>query len=51
MDACRLAAGNSDLWVTTDDWAQAASEAAPRATANNRMTFRTPAAETEGALR
>jgi hypothetical protein len=37
--------------VTTEDRAQAASEAATRATANNRTTFRTPAAQSEGALR
>ena len=36
--------------MTTEDWAQAASKAAARATANNRMTFRTPAAKTKGAL-
>jgi|SRR5882672_6847680 hypothetical protein len=47
-DACRLAR-KSDFWVTTDDCAQAASDAAPRATASSRMTFPARAAKTSGA--
>ena len=41
-DACRLPAISSDLLVTTEDCAQAASEAAARAAANSRTIFRTP---------
>jgi hypothetical protein len=33
-DACRLAPAKSAFLVTTDDWAQAASDAAPTMTAN-----------------
>jgi hypothetical protein len=43
-DACRLLLTNPEFLVTTEDWAQAASDAAPRVTANSRTIFRTRAA-------
>jgi hypothetical protein len=48
-NACRLLPTNPEFLLTTEDCAQAASDAAVRATANSRMTFRTPAAEAEDA--
>jgi hypothetical protein len=42
-EAGRLATNASDLLATTEDWAQAASEAATRATTNSRIALRTPA--------
>jgi hypothetical protein len=47
-DACRLLL-TPEFLVTTEDWAQAASDAAPRAMANSLMMFRARAAETEDA--
>jgi hypothetical protein len=45
-EADRLAAENSDFLVTTEDWAQAASEAAASAIANSRLTFATESCRT-----
>jgi hypothetical protein len=39
-DACRLTAGPSEILLTTEDCAQAASQAAARMTATSRTTFR-----------
>jgi hypothetical protein len=47
-DACRLAR-SSDFWVTTEDCAQAASDAAASETASSRMNFPARAAGMNGA--
>jgi hypothetical protein len=47
-DACRPAR-SSDFWVTTEDCAQAASDAAPSVTASSRMNFPARAAGINGA--
>jgi hypothetical protein len=48
-EACRLGVKRDDLLLTTEDCAQAASEAAARTTANNRMARRETADAANGA--
>jgi len=48
-EACRLGAKRDDLLLTTEDCAQAASEAAARTTAESRMARRETADATKGA--
>jgi len=50
-EACRLAGRNPEFLLTTEDWAQAASDAAANAAANSRMLLRTRPAKTGRASR
>jgi hypothetical protein len=48
-DACRVWLYNPEFLLTTEDWAQPASKAAPSAAASSRTTLRIEAADVETA--